>query len=107
MTIEYREALDDAAEYCRNAMTHEQTRALACANWSLHYGSGGGCEYGFEDACAILTAWAESVEDVRETVEHESEDEDGDLITWEETETIVEARAIVRAIVGEELAPYL
>ena len=108
MNPEYREALADAAAHYRSELTYEQTRALACARADLYNGPDPDAEYGFTRACEILRAWAESVEDVRETVDVDlGPNSDGNPCEYESLVTVVEARAIVRAIVGAELAPYL
>lgn len=99
--MEYQDEFETACEYARQSLPVE---AHGAAQWSLYYGpSGGGASMSWRKALNALSEWADSVESV--TLYEYAEDENG--VECEIEAGYIDACAIVKAIVGAELAHYI
>ena len=99
--MEYQEEFEHACEYARQSLPRE---AYGAAQWSLHYGpSGGGSVIDWKEPLEILSAWADNIEGV--TLYVYGEDENGEECEIEAG--YIEAGAIVREVLGAELASYV
>jgi len=98
--FDYREELESAVDWQREAMPEHVREAIGECNASLYYGPDAGA---WSAPLEIVTQWAESVCDVNLTCY--GEDDDGEEIEIEAG--YIDSREIVAAIVGRELARYL
>ena len=103
--MEAREALTDAIAYARDTLPAPVREALAAANWSLQYGPGG-ADMSFGDAVRVLSAWADDIPDPTVWIAYDDADDDAEDDAGEYL-AIADARDVVRAIVGPDLASYL
>lgn len=97
---DYREELDSAVDYQRSITPAAVRAAIGEAESSLYNGPSAGR---WQAPLAIISLWAESVDDVR--LVDFATDDDGD--ECEVDAGLIESSAIIAAIVGRELARYV
>lgn len=97
---DYREELELAVDWAREAMPDEVREAIGEATASLYYGPSAGR---WQGPLEIVRGWAESIDDVRLT--DFDIGEDGEEIEYECG--CIDSRDIVREIIGPELTSYL
>ena len=99
--MEYQEEFECACEHARQSLPRE---AYGAAQWNLHHGpSGGGASMTWQESIDALSAWSNNIQGV--TLYECGEGEDGEECEIEAG--YIEASAIVREVLGAELASYV
>ena len=98
--MDYKEEFELACDFARESLPRE---AYNAAQWNLHHGpSGGGASMTWQESIDALSTWSDNIQGV--TLYECGEDENGEECEIEAG--YIEASAIVREVLGAELASY-